>query len=390
MLQFHERKNTRSLKYDDLLERFGRNDLLPLWLADMDCCAPQAVQQALQKQIAHGVYGYLSAEQTLASQNAVCHWLEARHGICGLKAEQCQIYAGIMEAIAVCIEVLCPKDAQNAAIIVNRPAYNGFYKTLYASGRKIIENPLAVDAEGHYSLDFALLEEQMRHARLLLFCSPHNPSGRVWRESELLELLRLCRKHDCVLLSDEVHFDLVYPGHKHQSILREEFAAVHDKIIMVSAPNKTFNVMGLRSAYLVCRNPQILAVLKAFCEQFDIGEINMMGHIALQACYTEAQSLLWLDALKAYLEQNRRLLCNFLQTEMPDLRHQKPEGTYLYWIDCRSRFADPAALRRFFMEAGLAFGWGELYHGEGWVRINFACCRSLLEQALETWKRASQ
>ena len=390
MLQFTERKHTRSLKYDGLLEHFGREDLLPLWLADMDCRAPQAVQQALQEQIAHGVYGYSSAEQTLSSQNAACSWLSSQHGISGLKSEECQIYTGIMQALAVCIEVLCPKDA---AILINQPAYNGFYKTLYASGRKIIENPLAIDSTGYHTIDFALLEKQMHQSnvRLLVFCSPHNPSGRVWHTSELLTLLRLCHKYDCVLLSDEVHFDLVYPGHRHQSILCEEFRTVHDKIVMISAPNKTFNVMGLRSAYLVCRNPHILGKLEAFREKFDIGTINIMGHIALQTCYTEAQSLLWLNALKTHLAQNRQLLFDFLQNEMPGLKHQKPEGTYLYWVDCRNAIsADPASLRHFFMEAGLAFGWGDIYHGEGWVRINFSCCRSLLEQALTAWKQASQ
>ncbi|WGK69861.1 PatB family C-S lyase [Candidatus Haliotispira prima] len=390
MLKFAKRQGTKSLKYDALGERFGRESLLPLWVADMDCCAPETVRQAIQQRVDHGIYGYSDRRLADNSKAAICSWLETRHEVQDLQLQDCRMYAGVMEALAVCIEVLCPKTE---AVILNSPAYNCFYTALEASGRKILENYLAHDGKENYSIDLGLLEQQILDSpikpRILLFCSPHNPVGKVWKERDIYELIRICQKYDLYLISDEIHSDLVYPGHKHLSILRQEFANLYDKIIMISAPSKTFNIPGLRSAYLISKNKTILQQLGKFCEQFQIGDISLSGHLALEACYSQEQSKVWLEELKQYLKQNRDLLHDYLKERFPELKHCKPEATYLYWVNCRSFLqGNPAALRKFFMDAGLALGWGELYHGNGWVRINFGCERALLEEALDKWNQA--
>ena len=386
MLEFVARKGTKSLKHDGLGQRFGREGLLSLWVADMDCRAPNVVQEAIAQRLEHGVYGYSSQEQLDTSKNAVCHWLSIRHAVPDLEQQDCQIFAGVLEAFAVCIAVLC---AKNEAVILNSPGYNYFYTTIEASGRTMLEVYLGSDA----SLDFDLLEQQIKNSpvkpRIFLFCSPHNPVGKVWSVREILELLRICQKYQLYLISDEIHFDLVYSGHRNLSILRQEFSNLYDKIIMISAPSKTFNIPALRSAYLISKNQWVLKQLRHFCERFQIGHISLLGHLALEACYTRAEALLWLKELLQHLEQNRNLLYDYLLKEFPELRHRKPDGTYLYWVDCREFLhGNPAALRKFFMDAGLALGWGDLYHGNGWVRINFACERALLQEALAKWQQA--
>ncbi len=394
MLEFPQRRGTRCLKYDSLNERFGRDDLLPLWVADMDCKAPEVVQEVLQQRLAHGIYGYSSSQQNEACKAAICSWLAKRHGVEGLALSDCLIFAGVLEALSVCIEVLCAKDE---AIILQTPAYNCFFATLAASGRLVIENQLAACGQpGNYRMDLARLEQQIQASpsppRIFLLCSPHNPIGKVWPEDELRQLIELCCKYQIYLISDEIHFDLVYRGHRHLSLLRSEFAKLYDRLILLSSPHKTFNIPGLRSAYLVSRNRSILQRIGCFCEQFQFGDISLPGHLALEACYTRQEAADWLAEVLWHLEQNRDLLHDTLKAEFPELLHAKPQGTYLYWVDCRKWFPNeqPAALRRFFTEAGLALGWGELYHGNGWVRVNFGCSRNLLQEALELWKRASQ
>ncbi len=386
MLEFVFRTGSLSLKYDALEQRFGCKGLLPLWVADMDCCAPQTVQKAIAQRLKHGVYGYSCPQQNEASQHAVVHWLATRHGVIGLQAENCQIFAGVLEALATCIETFCSKDE---AVMLHSPAYNCFYSTIEASGRPMVENYLQPDN----SINFQLLERQIQseRVRLLVFCSPHNPTGKVWSQAEILELLRICQKYGTYFISDEIHFDLVYSAHKHLCSLRQEFSSLHENIIMLSAPNKTFNIPALRSAYLVSRNRTILREIRRFCTQFQTGDISLLGHLALEACYTQSESISWLEELLAYLEQNRNWLSQYLQQEFSELQHRKPDATYLYWVNCQSFLGgDPSLLRKFFIEAGLALGWGELYHGSGWVRINFGCELALLEQALTQWKQAYQ
>ncbi|MEM9424818.1 MAG: aminotransferase class I/II-fold pyridoxal phosphate-dependent enzyme, partial [Spirochaetota bacterium] len=375
MLEFVSRKGSRCLKYDELEERFGSADLLPLWVADMDCRAPQVVEEALAQQLKHGVYGYYSQEMAEDSKNAVCHWLSGHHGVGGLEAQDCFIFSGVLQSLAVCIEVFCPKDR---GVILNAPAYNCFYSTIAASGRAVLENKLRADG----AIDHALLERQIRSSAVkpsvFLLCNPHNPSGHVWDKQEIFELIRICKKYDLYLISDEVHFDLVYPGRKHESILNPEFSSLYDKIIMLSAPNKTFNLPGLRTSYLISRNPELRKPLEEFALRFALEEISITGHLALQSCYTRPEAGLWLEELLKYLKKNRDFLAAYLDAEFPELIHRKPESTYLYWINCQNfRGGDPEELRKFFIHAGLALGWGDLYHGNGCVRINFACADSL-------------
>ena len=386
MLEFVSRQGSRSLKYDALIERFGRDGLLPLWVADMDCRAPKVLQEAIMQRIEHGVYGYSSAEQMDASKNAVCRWLSSRHSISNLEQQDCLIFAGVLEALAVCIEIFCDK---NEAIILNSPAYNNFYSTIESSGRAMIESNLGPDG----LMDLEFLEHQIKHSlpkpRIFLLCSPHNPVGKVWTRKEIEELLCICQKYQLYLISDEIHFDLIYSGVEHLSILRSEFVHLYDQIILISAPSKTFNIPALRSAYVVSKNLKLLQQIRHFCNQFQIGQISLFAHVALEACYTQPEAIRWLEELLLYLERNRDMLHDYLSKEFPELHHYKPDATYLYWVDCRHFLhGNPDSLRKFFLDAGLALGWGDWYHGDGYVRINFSCAQSLLKQALRQWKQA--
>jgi cystathionine beta-lyase len=377
------RDQTDSVKHDGRAEYFGTPDVLPLWVADMDFAAPAEVTQALLARAAHPVYGY--SRYPAALFEALIGWMWQRHGW-SIERDWILLAPGVVPSLHAA--VLAFSEA-GEGVIVQPPVYFPFFSAVTATGRRLIENPLRLHA-GRYQMDFDHLERSAKDARLLLLCSPHNPVGRVWTREELVQLLDIAERHNLVVLSDEIHHDLIYPGQKHPVLatLTDDLATDPSRVVTALAPSKTFNIPGLGLSALIVPDP---ARRKALTQAFDLlhaGNYNPFSSIAFTAGYQHGAA--WLDALMAYLAKTRDFVSQFTRQHLPGIRLIEPEGTYLLWLDCRELCAtrdwDDAALKRFCVEQakvgmnpGTVFGAG----GAGFMRMNIGAPRAVIETALQ-------
>ncbi len=370
------RFNTASVKWDGLENTFGSKDLISMWVADMDFPCPMPVIDALTKRAAHGIYGYtLRTESYLDS---ICSWMQKRHDWHIQKEWICHS-PGVVPALGFIVNAFTePGDN----VIIQSPVYYPFSKMVEASGRQIVYNPLKFDGE-RYTMDYDDLEAKVRAgAKMLILCSPHNPVGRVWTRDELLNLGQICKDNDVLVVSDEIHFDLVYKDFIHTpfAALSEEFAA---NSIICTAPSKTFNLAGLQTSNIIIANEGLRARYTNFVERLGLTLGNTFGLYALETAYTQGEE--WLDELLDYLKGNLDFLTQFIEKRIPKIKVIKPEGTYLVWLDCRSLNMDALKLEQFMRTlGGVALDDGHIFgpEGSGFERINIACPRSLLEEGL--------
>ena len=379
-----ERRGTSSLKWDQLGALFGGEDVLPLFVADMDFEAPPEVVEAIVERAKRGVYGYTI--RTEGYYEAVTGWLERRHGW-KIEREWLVSSPGVVPALAAAIHAFTePGDG----VILQSPVYYPFYDVIRANGRVIVDNPLRIE-DGVYRMDFELLEEQAKSAKLMLLCSPHNPGGRVWTADELRRLGDICLRHGVIVVSDEIHHDLVFAPHKHVPFasLGPEYA---ERSITCIAPSKTFNLAGLQAAAAIVPGAELR---RAFLRTARLGlSIHMdsyFGVTGMETSYRYGEP--WLEQLLVYLRENRDALVAFFEDRLPELRVMTPEATYLAWVDCRAISDDPAELKKLmYREARVAFSEGSVFgkQGAGWLRINFGCPRAVLLEALERFAAAAR
>lgn len=361
---------------------FGRDDVIPLWVADMDFAVPDAVQRALTQRAAHPVFGYTVFPSLL--NDALMHWLATRHHW-HIAIESILFCPGVVPSLHACIMALTqPGDG----VIVQPPVYAPFLSAAGICGRKSLRNPLKFEA-GRYTFDLDDLERCAHEGgRMLILCSPHNPVGRVWQQEELQALLAVCEQHDITVVSDEIHADLVYPGCKHVPL-----ATLNAKVNIVTAvaPSKTFNIPGLGLSALVV--PQA-ADRKAITQAFDtlhVSASNPFSIAAFEAAYREGAP--WLDDLMGYLAGTRDMVRDFLQQHLPQIKMIEPEGTYLLWLDCREMGLSDKQLKDFFVQkAGVGLSPGAMFgvEGSGHMRMNIGAPRSVIKQALENISAASR
>ncbi len=370
------RNGTCSLKYDARMSKFGRSDVLPLWVADMDFAVPQPVQDALMSRAAHPIFGYTAYPDSLFE--ALIDWLQIRHAWT-VKREWVVLSPGLVPSLHAAIIALSqPGDA----IIVQPPVYAPFIAAPRSVGRRLVLNPLKFE-NGHYSFDLEGFEHIAEQgARLLLLCAPHNPVGRVWHGEELLALLGICRRYGITVVSDEVHADLIYPGIHHTPVATLGDGAV--KIISAVAPSKTFNIPGLGlSALIVPDEKDRSAIEKAF-DTLHVGAANPFSIVAFEAAYRKGAP--WLDDLLDYLDATCKFVRTYLEQHLPLIKMIEPEGTYLLWLDCRAMELDDKQLELFFVQqAGVGLSPGIIFgeQGRGFMRMNIAVPRSIIIEALE-------
>ncbi|GAB4118125.1 MAG: cystathionine beta-lyase PatB [Sideroxydans sp.] len=369
------RGGSNSLKYEARREVFGREDVIPLWVADMDFAVPAAVQRALLERAAHPVFGYTLPPESL--YESLIHWLAMRHPW-KVARDSILLCPGVVPSLHACILALSrPGDG----VIVQPPVYAPFLSAPETCGRKLLLNPLKLN-DGRYSFDLDNLERCAREGGcLLLLCSPHNPVGRVWRLEELQALLLVCEKYDITVVSDEIHADLIYPGFKHVSL-----ATLTDKVKIVTAvaPSKTFNIPGLGLSALVVPEAADRKVITQAFDTLHVSASNPFSIVAFEAAYREGAP--WLDALLEYLAGTRDRVRDFLQQHLPQIRMTEPEGTYLLWLDCRAMGLNDKQLKDFFVQkAGVGMSPGALFGegGSGHMRMNIGAPRSVIRQALE-------
>jgi len=372
-----DRRKTWSLKWDFGERILGARDILPLWVADMDFPAPPAVVEALTRRAAHGIYGYPMTPPTFWP--AILGWLENRQGW-RVQKEWLVRAPGVVPSLAFCVRAFTrPGDK----VMVQTPVYFPFFSAVEKNGRELVRNPLRLEA-GHFLMDFDDLEAKVdSRTRLLILCSPHNPVGRVWTRDELTRLGEIAAAKNLIVISDEIHGDLVFGGRRHLP-----FAAISEDLerrtVTLLAPSKTFNVAGLTTSLAVIADPDLRERFKDRLESagFEIG--NLLGLVAMEAAYAHGGP--WLDELLVYLEGNADIIAPFLADRAPKVEFIRPEGTYLGLLDCRKLGLDPGALHEFFWKkARVYFSEGTLFGEElrGFERINFGCPRSILREALD-------
>lgn len=378
-----DRHGTNSLKYDFAVERGRPADVLPLWVADMDFPTAPCVQKALEKAVAHGIFGYTDTKPDYF--DAVAGWFSRRFGFTP-EPEWLVKTPGVVYALATAVRSLTePGDG----VAILSPVYYPFSEVVRDNGRTLVESRLLYE-DGAYRIDFADLERKLAapSVRLLLFCSPHNPVGRVWTRQELEQVGALCEKHDVLIVSDEIHCDFVWPGHTHHVFLTLSESLAR-RTVLCTAPSKTFNLAGLQVSNCFIPDPALREKFTQEKRRSGYSQSGTLGLVACQAAYTGGEA--WLEALKTYLWDNMTFLRQTLAETLPQLRLVEPEGTYLAWIDCSGLGLDDAALQSFIVQkAKLWLDSGALFGAQDaqFQRINVACPRATLAQALEQLRTA--
>lgn len=378
-----DRTNTNSLKYDFAVERGRPVDILPLWVADMDFKAPAAVLDALTTSSQHGIFGYSETKEDYF--NTLYHWFNTYFDW-PIKHSWLVKTPGIVYAICTAIRALTQKGD---AVMIQQPVYYPFSESIIANERLLVNNALVYE-EGKYSIDFKDFETKIiKHkVKLFILCSPHNPVGRVWTKEELIQLGDICLKHGVLVISDEIHADFVYNGHKHLifASLKPEFL---DITITCTAPSKTFNLAGLQISNIFIANEGIRREFEQEIVRTGYSQLNTMGLVACKAAYDHGGP--WLEELKDYLEQNLAFVRTFLSEKLPQIKLVEPEGTYLIWLDCKAlNLSDKELEDVIIHKAGLWLDSGSMFgiDGEGFQRINIACPKAVLEKALTQLEHA--
>lgn len=373
-----DRKKTNSLKYDFAVERGRDVDVLPLWVADMDFQAPKPVLDALQNAVSHGIFGYSEVKGEYF--DALYRWFDSRFDWQS-KSEWLVKTPGVVFALAMAVRAL---TKEGDSVLIQPPVYYPFFEVIRDNNRKIVESPLLL-TDGHYEIDFDDLEEKIasQNVKLFLLCSPHNPVGRVWTKEELQKLGELCDRYHVFVVADEIHCELVYEGHDYTPFASLSKRFRQNSVTCVS-PSKAFNLAGLQIANIIAADEGVRRRIDRAININEVCDVNPFGVIATIAAYNEGGA--WLDALRKYLWENYEYLCRFFEQRLPQYPVLPLEGTYLVWIDCRaSSIGSDATTLRLQEEQKLMVNSGTLYGpgGEGFIRLNIACPRTLLADGLE-------
>lgn len=376
-----ERRGTDSVKWDGVRDVWGRDDLLPLWVADMDFRTPPFVMDALQRQLSGGVLGYTRPCADWAP--AICDWLLRRHGW-QVETGWISFVPGIVRAQALAL--LCFTRPGDRVAVMN-PVYHPFFLVTQRLEREVVFSPLVL-RDGHYHIDYARLEQDLDGCRVLILCNPHNPGGRVWTEDELRRVADICHRRGVMVLSDEIHADLTLPGYRHHP-----FATVSPRAAAISltfmAPSKAFNMPGLASSYAIAVDPGIRRRFQTFLEAGEFGEGHMLAYVGCAAAYREGEE--WLGQLLDYIQGNIDFTEQFLKERIPAIGMIRPQASYLIFLDCRRLgLPQPELVNLFVDKARLALNDGTMFGrgGEGFMRLNVGCPRSVLRRALEQLEQA--
>jgi len=383
--QVIKRQGSLSLKYDGLQATFGRTDVQPLWVADMDFAAPDAVVQALKDRAEHPIYGYSIAPESLFE--ALIDWMRVKHHW-EIKREWIVLTPGVVPSLSLVVTALTRQDD---GVIVQPPVYFPFLSVANNTGRHLIENPLLLrqDSLGNptYEIDFTQFESQAKQAKILLLCSPHNPVGRVWNKPELQKLLTIAKQHGLIILADEIHADLVYPDAQHHVLGSLDIE--QDTVITAVAPSKTFNIPGLGLSALIVPHESHRKAIQSHLIASGVSVTNPFSLVAFEAAYRHGNN--WLNSLISYLNETREMVMAFAKQHLPKITIVPAQGTYLLWLDCRQLGLSDESLKELFLDqAKLALSPGAMFGkgGEGFMRMNIGATQESVLLALDKLKQA--
>ena len=374
------RRNTNSVKWDEA----AQDDIIPLWVADMDFRVLPQITEALRQRVDHGVFGYTHVPDSY--YESVIRWFKDRHGLQGVKPSDIIYTSGVVPAISAIVRGLTlPGDK----VLVQTPVYNCFFSSIRNQGCMVEENHL-VYKNNTYVVDWDDFERKCADSRVRIFllCNPHNPAGRVWKKEELQRMGEICQKHDVFVISDEIHCELVMPGNEYTP-----FASLSDDFLKNSAtcvaPTKAFNIAGLQIANIIVKDRNKRERIDRAINIHEVCDVNPFGVIATEAAYTE-EGAEWLRQLNTYLFANYQFLCDFFSKHFPSLEVVKLEGTYLVWVDCSSLGKSSTEIVNKLYRHGVWMNDGAIY-GENkgsFIRINIACPRKILEEGLLRMEKA--
>ena len=369
------RRGTNSYKWDTP----SADDIIPMWVADMDFPAAPCIIDALRRRVDHGIFGYTLVPESYYS--AIINWFDRRHNW-HIKRDWILYTSGVVPAISAVIKALCdPGDN----VLVQTPVYNCFFSSIRNNGCKALESPL-IYADNTYQIDWENFERCVSdpRTRIFLLCNPHNPAGRVWTRGELERMNNICLRHHVKVISDEIHCELVMPGHSFIPFASIS-SACQDNSITLNSPSKSFNIAGLQIANIVSNDPSVRHQIDRALNINEVCDVNPFGVVALQAAYNEGEA--WIDELNVYLWKNYQALCDFFRSRLPQLEVTKLEGTYLVWVNIRATGATSDEVTRRLLDDGkVMVNSGTMYgqtDGEGFIRINIACPHSQMMEGLE-------
>lgn len=369
-----EREDTNSVKYDLRKEYFGKEDVLPMWVADMDFETPEFIRKAIIKRAEHPIYGYTVRKDSFF--RSIISWMERRHDW-KVEKDWISFSPGIVPALNICVLGFTePKDK----ILIQPPVYYPFFRAVKDHDRTLIENVLA-NEEGQYRIDFDDFEKKAQEAKVFILCHPHNPVGRLWNYQELSRIVEICKKNNVIIFSDEIHSDLILTDNKHIPLLN--IPGAKEITVSMYAPSKTFNLAGLSTSFLIIPDKNLKFKYDRTIDNLHMGMGNIFGNVALEAAYNEGEE--WLLQVLEYIRNNINYLADFLKNRIPEIKPIIPEATYLVWLDCRSLNLSDDELKNFIInKAGLGLNHGPVFGkgGEGFQRINVATPVELLQKGL--------
>lgn len=377
-----DRRGTDCIKFDAIGERFGNENLVPLWVADMDFRTPDFIVNALKKRCEHEIFGYTYGSK--AYFNSIIQWVHYKHNwkIC---REWISYIPGIVKGIGFVLQCFTrPGDK----VIIQPPVYHPFRIVPESMHREVVYNPLKLTDNG-YEMDFDHLEATIDpKCKVLILCNPHNPGGIVWPKDTLIRLAGICKKHNLLVISDEIHAEMAYPPFTHHpfATVSEEAASCS---ITFMAPSKTFNIAGIVTSYSIVPDDRIRKTFYEFLEAGEWGDGTIFAYTATEAAYTYGAE--WLQQMRMYIMENVRFVDDFLKARLPKIKVYPPQASFLIWLDCRELKLSQEELVRLFQDkAGLLLNDGSMFGpgGEGYMRLNIGCPRTVLESALNSLKKA--
>ena len=377
-----DRTTKNSIKWTLMKQITGYDDLIPLWVADMDFACPPPVVEALKERAAHPIYGYTAPTESFYT--GLINWMEKRHGWKGVEKDWILWSPGVVAGFSIAIQAYSqPGDK----VVIQPPVYYPFKNQILSTGRQIVENPLK-NENGYYTMDFEDLAEKIDdRTKMIILCSPHNPISRVWTREELEKLAEICKEKDIIIVSDEIHNDLIIGDIPHTCTATVSEDAMQRTVTLV-APSKTFNLAGLTNADAIIPNKKLRDDFQAIVRKGS-GHSNIFGLVAQDAAYNHGEA--WLDELLTYLRGNLKYLDDFVKEKLPGFKLYPLEGTYLAWVDCSCLEMNDKELNDFmiqkaklWLDEGILFGEG----GSMFMRINLACTKSTLKKALENLEKA--
>ena len=372
-----DRTNNFSAKWSEMNKNFGTNNLLPMWVADMDFLTAPCVMEALKDRLEQGIFGYTTRPSSY--NESIVNWLDNRFSW-KINQEWLMFSPAVITSISLLIQNLTQK---NDKIMIQEPVYSPFHSIVESNERSLVISPLVKLDDGSYVMDYEDIEAKIKDVKVFILCNPHNPVGRVWTREELTRLGEICLKHNVLVISDEIHSDIILKNHKHTPFasISKEF---RENTITCMAPTKTFNLAGLQSSFLVISNPYYYEVMDKAFSRLDIKRNNAFSLVATEAAYNYGED--WLYELIKYIEDNVDFAIDYIKNHIPQLKVKKPEGTYLLWVDFSNLNVDKKDLKnalinkgRIALSDGSSFGIG----GDGYYRINLACPRSMVLEGLK-------